>query len=456
MNLEDENIKSLLETEVISTLLDNPKYFGQTIHHLKKEYFSDIGSATLFETIKEHYNEFQSIPTIKDVILSHKTSSKQVKDIVKLAIQKLKTDTTKTNLDLLIKQTELFIKDAIFTKAILLGAEALGSHNQDKKLESFALAEESVKVSLDTDFGIFVEEIDKRFDDYQSKIGLKLNIPSFDDIIGDGFLPKTLHLIMAASGVGKSAMLCSFAVQFLLQSRDVVIISLEMSESEIYKRIDSNLFDIPIRGLGQIEKQVLKNKYNNIKDSIGELVIKEFPAGGLTPIGLQSYLENLEQERGIISPIVMVDYLGLMASDRVRASDNSYGYFKSVAEELRAVAQKKNLIMFTPQQLNRNGTNNLEADQTAISDSNGIFMSADSAFIISQTPDYKDQGKMRISYVKNRMSGKTQYFEIGYDYDKFRVEDKFRDSSHISGTGDVSQELINMGLGNELNNLMGI
>ena len=274
MNLEDKNIKVLLENEVISTLLDDPNYFGQTIHHLKKEYFGDIGSATLFDSIKKHYQEFQRIPTLKDIILSHKGSNQQTKEIVKTAIKELQSNNQLVHIDLLLQQTELFIKDAIFTQALIMGAEAMGSHNQEKKLESFVLAEESVKVSLDSDFGIFIEEIDKRFDDYQAKHGIKLNIPSFDEIIGDGFTPKTLHLITAASGVGKSAMLCSFGVQFLLQGKDVVIISLEMAESEFYKRIDANLFDITISSLPGIEKQVLKNTYNKLKGGIGEFVVK--------------------------------------------------------------------------------------------------------------------------------------------------------------------------------------
>ena len=328
----------------------------------------------------------------------------------------------------------------------------MGEHNQDKKMESFSLAEESVKVSLDSDFGIFIDEIDKRFEDYGVKKGLKTNIQSFDDIIGDGYTTKTLHLIAAASGVGKSAMLCSLGVQFLLQKRDVVIISLEMAESEFFKRIDANLFSVKIKELPHIEKQVLKNEYENLKDDIGQLVVKEFPAGGLTPLGLQSYLEKLKNEKGILSPVVMVDYLSLMSSDKLKLSDNSYGFFKSVAEELRAVAQKMNIIIFTPMQLNRSATHNLEADQSAISDSLGVFMTCDSAFIISQTPEYKEQGKMRISFVKNRMSGQTRWFEIGYNYEYFRIEDNFTNTK----SGDVVKELTDFGLNKDLKNIMNV
>ena len=408
---------------MIKNLLENQNYFGQTIHHLNKKYFNDQGSGLIFETIKNHYITFNSIPTLKDVILSNKQSTKQNKELIKDTIKQMRELKDETvEYELLIKQTELFIKDSIFTESLIMGADAMGENNQDKKLKSFQLAEESVKISLESDFGTFVEDIDKRFQDYLPKNGLKTNMPSFDSVIGDGYMPKTLHLIAAASGVGKSAMLCSFAVEFLKQKRDVIIISLEMAESEFYKRIDSNLLSTKIYKL-QNSKEKLKNEYNKIKDHIGQLVVKEYPAGGLSPLGLQNYIEKLKVERGIKEPVVMVDYLSLIRSDRMTNSDNSYGYYKSVAEELRAVAQKLNLILFTPVQLNRGAIANLEADQSSISDSMGTFMTADSVFIISQTPQYKEEKKMRISYVKNRMSGITTFFEIGYDYEHFRVQE---------------------------------
>ena len=52
-------------------------------------------------------------------------------------------------------------------------------------------------------------------------------------------------------------------------------------------------------------------------------------------------------------------------------------------------------------------------------------MILDSAFIIAQTPEMKEQGKMKINWVKNRMSGKTWSFDIGFDYHKFRFIDSF-------------------------------
>jgi replicative DNA helicase len=425
LNLEDKNIKALLENEVCNALLTDPNYFGTCIHHLDESYFSDTGSKIIFKTIKNHYTDFGNIPSLKEVILHNKTATKEEKEALKQTIKDINQNKEQVDTELLIQQTERFIKDAVFTKALILGADAMGEHNNQKKIEAFNLAEESVKITLNTDFGVFLDDIDTVYSEFKDKPGIKLSIPSFDAMIGSGYTPKTLHAVMAASGVGKSAAMTAFAVEFLKQNLDVVFITLEMSEAEVSKRIYSNLYNIKIQNLANTEKQVIKNKYNDLKDHIGNLVIKEFPAGGLSALGLEGFLNNLKNEKGIKNPVVMVDYLGLMSSDRVKSMDNSYAYYGSIAEELRAVAQKKNLVIFSPLQTNRSSINNLEADQSTLSESMKILMTLDSAFIIAQTPEMKETGKMKINFVKNRMSGKTWSFEIGFDYEHFRFKDSF-------------------------------
>jgi len=441
MNLE--NTQALLEHEVLTNLLHNKEYFTQVINHLDAKYFTEPGMKLMFGNVKKHYINFGSVPSLKEIVLSFKNNTKSDKELIKNAIPEIK-EHSNVNVSLLINLTEEFIKDAIFTESIIMGAEALGSHNQQKKIESFKLAEESVKVSLNTDFGVELSDIDKVYDDFLEKQGLKIGIGSFDRMIGGGYVPKTLHTILAASGVGKSAVMCSFAVEMLRQHYDVVFITLEMSEAEVSKRIYCNLYDIDINKLSTIDKQVYKNKYNDIKNDIGTLNIKEFPNGSLTPLGLESYLENLKIEKNIKTPVVFVDYLGIMDSDKMSNKDNSYSFFGSIAEELRAVAQKNNLIIFTALQLNRTAVNNLEASQAELSESMKIFMTADSAFIVAQTPEMKEKGEMKINWVKNRMSGKTYSFNIGYDYTKFRFDDRFflegqNISNHLNTSDDIKQ-----------------
>jgi replicative DNA helicase len=438
-NQNNQNITHLLEQEIIKNLLNNKHYFNSSIHHLEKKHFTNPGMSLIFNQIKNHYLNYGGTPNLKEIIVSFKDSASKDKTLVKDAILEIKEAKENVNEQQLMELTEKFIKTSIFSDAIILGAEALGSHNEDKMSKSFTLAEEAVKVSLDSDLGIGLEEIDKIFEDFKDKPGLLTGIKSWDQMLGTGFRDKTLSAIAAASGVGKSAAMVDFAVRFLLQGKDVVILSLEMAESEFYKRLYSNLYDIDIAQIPSMEKQVLKMKYNQVKDKIGKLVIKEFPAGGLTPLGIDGYLSKLNNEKGIERPVVFVDYLGLLSSDRIKSMENQYAYYGSISEELRAVAQKRSITMITALQMNRSSINNLEVDQSALSESMKIMMTLDFMAIIAQTPEMKEQGKMKINIVKNRFSGKTWSFDIGFNYHHFRFVDKF----HIGGENISSQALTN-------------
>ena len=428
----------LLEVEILSNLISNKKYFGEIIPFLKEEYFDET-QKRVFRGIKDFYNQYKTQPTLKELVLSYKTKSKQDKEAIKELAPLIKK--SEVSYEVLVDNTEKFIKRRIFENAIITGAEALGSNlrNEDDINKSFRLAEEAVRFSIQSDIGIEFDEVQKL--DFSEKKGILTGIPSFDKLIGNGFTPKTLHSILAASGVGKSAALVSFLCNFARDRRDIIYLSLEMSEEEIFKRIYANLLRVPISTIPLMDKKVIEKKVKEIYPNLGKIVVKEYPAGGLSPLMIDGYLDKIRIEKGIKNPILMVDYLGIMKSDRMRNADNSYAYYGSIAEELRAVAQKRNIVIFSPLQLNRGAVNNLESSQQNLSESMRIFMSLDSAFIIAQTPEMKDEGKFKISFVKNRMSGKTVSFEIGYNYDYFEFEDKYQSSQKKLNTTDINEQL---------------
>ena len=423
--------KELIEIEVLSNLLKNNQYFNTVISHLKNDYF--IKYNKVFSLIKSFYKELEKPPSIKELVIFAKDSNKESISNIKEFVKEYKEIENPIPLDTLLHLTEKFIRRKIFEEAVIKGADALGKNKETDFNKSYELAEQAIKLSLQDDLGIMLPEVDKVYDDLQLKKGLLTGINSFDKMIYPGYQPKTLHSIMAPSGVGKSAVLVSFACQFLRKKKDVVIISLEMSEAEFYKRVYANLLQIPISQIHDVDKLVLKKKIQDIIQSTGKLIIKEYPAGGLSPLKLDAYLEKLKQEKGFDHPVVMVDYLGLMGSDRMKNSDNSYAYYGSIAEELRAVAQKRNLIMFSPSQLNRSSIGNLEADQSTLSDSMKVYMTLDSAFMILQTPEMKEKSEMKIVFTKNRMSGKTFSFVIKYDYNYFMFIDDYYEGDLENG-----------------------
>ena len=92
-------------------------------------------------------------------------------------------------------------------------------------------------VSFDSKVGHdYVEDWEDRFDFYHKK---EFKIPfdlEYMNKITDGGLPnKTLNVIMAGTGVGKSLFMCHCAAVTLNMGHNVLYITMEMSEERIGK-----------------------------------------------------------------------------------------------------------------------------------------------------------------------------------------------------------------------------
>lgn len=159
------------------------------------------------------------------------------------------------------------------------------------------------------------------------------------------------------------------------KGKKVLLVSMEMSDKEIMKRVHTNAFDLPINSLtdlGKTENELLKlkeenpgriqvskddiiSKYKDLKMSgqLGKLYIKDYPSGYFSANMLDSLLESYKNELDLEFDIVFLDYLGIMKSDLLHPSAGLYSYVKSIVEEVRAVAKKRQLPIISSSQLNR-------------------------------------------------------------------------------------------------------
>lgn len=161
---------------------------------------------------------------------------------------------------------------------------------------------------------------------------------------------------------GKSLGLCSLAADYLLSGKNVIYISMEMSETVCAKRIDANLLDISLDDLDKIgdknctiSYQEFKNKMENIKNkSAGRLKIKQYPTGAADVNNFRAYVNELKIKDNFIPDVIMIDYLGICASSRIKTfSENSYTLVKAIAEELRGFAVETKTVMWSAAQTTR-------------------------------------------------------------------------------------------------------
>jgi len=167
------------------------------------------------------------------------------------------------------------------------------------------------------------------------QVGIKTNLPGFDNYLPSGIMPGQLGVFLAYPGIGKSWMALYFAVQAWKQGKSPMVISLEMSETEVRNRI----FAIMGEGLwshrklskGEIEIDMLKKWHKNKVEGRPEFHIISNDSGGeVTPSVIRGKIDQYRPD------FVIVDYLQLMSPNQ--KSDNETVRMKNLSRELKLMS----------------------------------------------------------------------------------------------------------------------
>ena len=167
------------------------------------------------------------------------------------------------------------------------------------------------------------------------QVGIKTNLPGFDNYLPSGIMPGQLGVFLAYPGIGKSWMALYFAVQAWKQGKSPMVISLEMSETEVRNRI----FAIMGEGLwshrklskGEIEIDMLKSWHKNKVEGRPEFHIISNDSGGeVTPSVIRGKIDQYRPD------FVIVDYLQLMSPNQ--KSDNETVRMKNLSRELKLMS----------------------------------------------------------------------------------------------------------------------
>ena len=229
------------------------------------------------------------------------------------------------------------------------------------------------------------------------------------------------------TGVGKSLFMCHLASSVLLQNKNVLYITLEMSEEKIAERIDANLLNVNIQSLMNLSHSDFETKITKLsKKTQGKLIIKEYPTASAHSGHFKSLLNELSLKKSFKPDIIFVDYLNICSSSRYKGSAvNSYTYVKSIAEELRGLAVENNVPIVTATQTTRSGYGNSDVDLTDTSESFGLPATADLMFAIISSEELENLGQIMIKQLKNRYNDPTIFkrFVIGIDRAKMRLYD---------------------------------
>ena len=436
-----------LEKTILSNLIHNEDYCRKVVPFLKTEYFTDQYERIVAEellTFFAHYNKPASLDILAIQIGKRKLHKDQIEGIEKY-INDL--DYITENNEWLFNNTESFCKKQAVYNAIIDSFEIIEGKNKNLTEDAIpSLLSDALAVSFDKSVGHdYLEDFADRYDFYhrlEEKLSFDLEL--FNKITKGGLSKKTLNVILAGTGVGKSLFMCHVAAAALNQGKNVLYITMEMAEERIAERIDANLLNMTMDELSKVDKDIYETRIGKlIKKTTGKLIIKEYPTASAHAGHFKALLEELKLKRNFTPDLIVIDYLNICASSRMKhgAGVNSYTYIKSIAEELRGLGVEYNVPVLSATQTTRGGYDNTDVDLTDTSESFGLPATVDFMFALISTEELENLNQIMVKQLKNRYNDPSYYkrFVIGVDRARMKlydVEDSAQSNIADSGQDD--------------------
>ena len=441
----------MIETTILSNLILNEDYYRKVYPYLKEDYFENNNLQKVFTTFSEYVDNYKEPPSIEAL----KLSLDKRRDLNEDSYRSIMSDVDSfsldenTNTQFLVNETEKFCQDRDLYNSIRKSILILDGETKDLDKGSIPkLLSDSLGISFDTSVGHdFLEDFDGRHEYYHKKEErLPFDIDILNKITKGGLPRKSMTVLLATTGGGKSLLKCHMAANHLMFGKNVLYVTMELAEEEVGRRIDANIMDITLDEVSDVPIDVFEKRMNRYKSKTpGKLIIKEYPTGSAHVGHFRHLLNELRMKKGFEPDVIFVDYLNICSSSRVKgaAAANSYTLVKSIAEEVRGLAMEFNCAIVTSSQFNRDGYGNSDVDLTNTSESMGITHTADAIFGLVTSEELDELGQLMIKQLKNRWGDLGYYrrFLVGIDRAKMKIFD----------LEESAQENINQTMDNNLN-----
>ena len=423
---------SKVENLVIKNLLLDEEYVRKAMPFIKAEYFSEVLEKNLFNVINKYFTDYSALPTKEALEIEigqlgnisdeqHRQTIQYIRDI----------DDEKSEYEWILDTTEKWCKERAVYLALMESIKIAEGNDEKRATGAIpSILSDALAVSFDNHIGHdYLQDYEERYEFYhQTEEKIPFDLEFFNRITKGGLPNKTLNIALAGTGVGKSLFMCHVASSVLLQSKNVLYITLEMAEEKIAERIDANLLSVDIQQLDQLPKMMFESKVNKIaKKTQGQLIVKEYPTASASVGHFRALLNDLALKKAFKPDIIFIDYLNICASSRYSklGNVNSYSYIKAIAEELRGLAVEANVPIVSATQTTRSGYGSSDVDLTDTSESFGLPATADLMFALISTEELEDINQIMVKQLKNRYNDPTlnKRFVVGIDRAKMRLYD---------------------------------
>jgi archaellum biogenesis ATPase FlaH len=451
-----------LEQTILRNLLTNDEYARKVAAFLDTDYFEGVYKG-LFSEFTKFIAKYNKLPTMEAFKIEVDEGDRLNDEQYRHAIEILPNifEKKEENLEWLLERTEKWCQDRAVYNSIMESIQIIdGKHQTLSKNAIPEILSKALGVTFDTNIGHdYLENIDERWDYYtRDEEHIPFDLDMFNQITKGGLVKKSLKIALAGTGVGKSLFMCHCAAGNLSMGKNVLYITMEMSEEKVAERIDANLLNVAIDQLENLSKNVFTSKVQAVaKKTQGKLIIKEYPTGQANASHFRALLNEMKLKKNFIPDVIYIDYLNICSSARMKAMGgaiNSYTYIKSIAEEIRGLAVEFNLPIMSATQTTRGGYGNDDVGLEDTSESFGLPATADLMFALISNEELANNNQILIKQLKNRYNDATginQRFVVGVDRNKMRLYDVDQNDNPMNREEDTGPVFDNSNSGQRMN-----
>ena len=396
---------------------------------VKSRFFDSPDIKKLYEISIEFYERYNKKPTrqqVRELVKSkglHEELSEQKVDLIyEVNMNEYDSEWLRESAEAWVeyKNLDTSVHDLIsYLKTTKIGVENVKDVVQNAK----ALINDRNNIQFGFDEGLDFFNPDSHVQPTSDTFST--GYPYMDLVLGGGFYTKALFCFIGEMKIGKSIWLANIAANSVRLGYNTAVLSLEMRDRKLVKRLGANLLNINMKEYANAAQDVagMKRKISTVgHDTLqtpGQLFVKEFPTSSAGVPDIERWLQKMEEIKGMKFKVIVLDYINILKNWRNPNSENMYMKIKQIAEDLRAMAMRNEWAIITATQVNRSGFGSTDLNATNISESAALGHTVDAMFGIIQDEIMHANREYILKLIANRDDGyknSRKKFLINYDY----------------------------------------
>ena len=407
-------------------------YFLTKPHYLKgtgKGFFANRDLDIIAKQARDFYLKFGESPSkeqmkalVKD--LNDEISPDIIGSIYDININEYDQDWLKRTGEAWVKWKH-FDKQLVRTIEYVKTQDVSPENVEDVVNRAIGMISTDGSINFDTDVGLDFFNPEAHVQRTSKKIETGWGF--VDRVSGGGYDSKSLIIYAGEQNIGKSIWLANDAANFVRMGHNVVFITAEMSAQKVLKRIGANLLNVPMMDYDKnaSNRDYMKRRLEKVSRGLlppGKLFVKEYPTSQGTIPDIEAYLKDLEESQDHKVNVLVVDYINILANYRNPNTENTYMKIKQIAEDLRALAVKRDMLVISATQINRGAWDATEVRMENIAESAGLAHTADVMYALIQDSVMHAEREYWLKVLKIRDGqGKGSRCKFNIDYEHMRL-----------------------------------